>query len=93
MNEEYNRKAVFEELGQTIPEAEMQRAESYADLKLHHKEKNQSEKAETYHSGRYRVLLVADLVRHLAFSDFTIALCQLSDYELKGGIKENALQN
>ena len=34
MNEEYSREAVFEELGQTVPEAEMQRAESYADLKL-----------------------------------------------------------
>ena len=74
MNEEYSREAVFEELGQTVPEPEMQRAE-------------------TYRSGWYRVLLVADLVRQLAFSDFTIALCQLSKYEPEGGIKENAIQN
>ena len=39
------------------------------------------------------VLLVVDLVRQLAFSDFTIALCQLSKYEPEGGIKGNAIQN
>lgn len=93
MNEEYSREAVFEKLGQTIPEAEMQRAESYADLKLRRAEEMQPENAETYRSGWYRVLLAVDLVRQLAFSDFTIALCQLSKYEPEGGIKENAIQN
>lgn len=93
MNEEYNRESVFEELGQTVPEAEMQRSESYADLKLRRAEEMWPENAETYRSGWYRVLLVADLMRQLAFSDFTIALCQLSKYEPEGGIKGNAIQN
>ena len=34
MAEEYSRKAVFEILGQEVPDKEMQRAESYADRKL-----------------------------------------------------------
>ncbi|GFI26385.1 hypothetical protein IMSAGC012_01506 [Lachnospiraceae bacterium] len=93
MNEEYSREAVFKELGQTVPEAEMQRAESYADLKLRRAEEMQPENAKTYRSGCYRIILVADLVRQLAFSDFTIALCQLSKYEPEGGIKGNAIQN
>ena len=50
MNEEYSREAVFEELGQTVPEAEMQRAESYADLKLRRAEEMQPENAKTYRS-------------------------------------------
>lgn len=91
MDDEYSREAVFDELGQTIPEAEMQRAESYADLKLRNAEEMQPESAEIYRSGWYRVLLVAEQVRQLAFSDFTISLCQLSKYEPEGGIKENAI--
>lgn len=44
----------------------------------------------TYRSGWYRVLLVADLVKQLAFQDFTLALCELRNYEPKGGIQTNA---
>lgn len=90
MSEEYSREAVFNELGREVPEAEMQRAESYADIKLKRAEETQPENTATYRSGWYRVLLVVDLVRQLAFSDFTIALCQLMNYEPEGGIEENA---
>ena len=34
MAEKYSRKAVFEILGQEVPDKEMKRAESYADRKL-----------------------------------------------------------
>jgi len=73
MAEEYSRKAVFEILGQEVPDKEMQ-----------------PEDAATYRSGWYRVLLVADLVKQLAFQDFTLALCELRNYEPKGGIQTNA---
>lgn len=39
MAEEYSRKAVFEILGQEVPDKEMQRAESYADRKLERAQK------------------------------------------------------
>lgn len=90
MSDEYSREAVFELLGQTVPENEMQRAESYADKKLKRAIETQPEDAKTYCSGWYRALLVADLVKQLAFSDFTIALCELRNYEPKGGIQKNA---
>lgn len=94
MSEEYSRQAVYDELGQEPTEEEMQRAESYADIKLKRAAEMQPENAETYRSGWYRVLLVADLVRQLAFSDFTIALCGLMQYEPpEGGIKTNAAEN
>lgn len=93
MKEEYSRQAVYNELGCEPPKEEMQRAEAYADIKLKCAEEMQPECAKTYRSGWYRVLLVADLVRQLAFADFTITLCQLSKYESEGGIKENATQN
>ena len=48
------------------------------------------EDAATYRSGWYRVLLVADLVKQLAFQDFKLALCELRNYEPKGGIQTNA---
>lgn len=73
MAEEYSRKAVFEILGQEVPDKEMQRAESYADRKLERATEMQPEDAATYRSGWYRVLLVADLVKQLAFQDFTLA--------------------
>ena len=81
MAEEYSRKAVFEILGQE---------ESYADRKLERATEMQPEDAATYRSGWYRVLLVADLVKQLAFQDFTLALCELRNYEPKGGIQTNA---
>lgn len=90
MDEEYSRKAVFDMLGQEIPENEMQRAESYADLKLKRAEEMQPENAETYRSGWYRILMVVDLVKQLAFQDFTLALCELQNYEPKGGRQTNA---
>lgn len=71
MAEEYSRKAVFEILGQEVPDKEMKRAESYADRKLERATEMQPEDAATYRSGWYRVLLVADLVKQLAFQDFT----------------------
>lgn len=80
MAEEYSRKAVFEILGQEVPDKEMQRAESYADRKLERATEMQPEDAATYRSGWYRVLLVADLVKQLAFQDFTLALCELRNY-------------
>ena len=86
MAEEYSRKAVFEILGQEVLDKEMQRAESYADRKLERATEMQPEDAATYRS----VLLVADLVRQLAFQDFTLALCELRNYEPKGGIQTNA---
>lgn len=88
MNEKYSHKAVFDMLGREISEEEMQRAESFADIKLKRAEEMQPENAATYRSGWYRVLLVVDLVKQLAFSDFTIALCELANYEPKGGIAE-----
>lgn len=88
--EEYSRKAVFDMLGQEVQENEMQRAESYADRKLKRAEEMQPENAATYRSGWYRVLLVVDLVRQLAFQDFTIALCQLQNYKPEGGIQTHA---
>mgnify|MGYP001106263555 CR=1 FL=1 len=108
MAEEYSRKAVFEILGQEVPDKEMQRAESYADrirgrypvydlcdpttgeVVLPKEHLMQPEDAATYRSGWYRVLLVADLVKQLAFQDFTLALCELRNYEPKGGIQTNA---
>lgn len=90
MAEEYSRKAIFEILGQEVPDKEMKRAESYADRKLERATEMQPEDAATYRSGWYRVLLVADLVKQLAFQDFTLALCELRSYEPKGGIQTNA---
>ena len=90
MAEEYSREAVFEILGQEVPDKEMQRAESYADRKLERATEMQPEDTATYRSGWYRVLLVADLVKQLAFQDFTLALCELRNYEPKGGIQTNA---
>ena len=75
MAEEYSRKAVFEILGQEVPDKEMQRAESYADRKLERATEMQPEDAATYRSGWYRVLL---------------ALYELRNYEPKGGIQTNA---
>ena len=48
MAEEYSRKAVFEILGQEVPDKEMQRAESYADRKLERATEMQPEDAATY---------------------------------------------
>ena len=84
------RNTVFEILGQEVPDKEMQRAESYADRKLERATEMQPEDAATYRSGWYRALLVADLVKQLAFQDFTLALCELRNYEPKGGIQTNA---
>ena len=50
MAEEYSRKAVFEILGQEVPDKEMQRAESYADRKLERATEIQPEDAATYRS-------------------------------------------
>ena len=64
MAEEYSREAVFEILGQEVPDKEMQRAESYADRKLERATEMQPEDTATYRSGwRTRSSTTASLIR------------------------------
>lgn len=90
MSDEYSREAVFKILGHEVSEEDMQRAERYANMKLLRAEETQPENTKTYRSGWYRTILVADVLRQLAFSDFTLTLCELQNYTPEGGQQTNA---
>lgn len=79
MAEEYSREAVFEILGQEVPDKEC------SGLSL-----MQTESSSGPQKCSQRTRRRTAPVKQLAFQDFTLALCELRNYEPKGGIQTNA---